>query len=360
MARDKAVFGGEHSAHYYFRDFWYADTGMLAAMHVLAALGEQDDPLTELAARRSALRRLGRDQLHGRRRAVPRPPPSASWAAGSGRRVRRARRADRHPPGTATPMWWFNLRAATPSRCCGSTSRRPMRTPWRGCATMCSRSSEEKPDAERVRTRPGRRHRRADRAVAARDPALPAVPLRARRRHRSTAGPSCTAPRELRAGLPGRRRHPGAARRRSPLAGPLTAGGAAPMAPFLDESRIDDPDTMAARDSGETLRALATAGAQVREAITLVQPRPASTAWPAASGPGRCWSPRSAARPSSATSSACSAEPGLAGAGHRAPQPAAAGLGRARWTSSSPSRCPGAPRGRWRSPPRRPAAGRPC
>ena len=39
MARTDAVFGGEHSAHYYFRDFWFADTGMLAAMHVLAALG---------------------------------------------------------------------------------------------------------------------------------------------------------------------------------------------------------------------------------------------------------------------------------------------------------------------------------
>jgi phosphomannomutase len=39
MARTGAIFGGEHSAHYYFRDFWRADTGMLAAMHVLAALG---------------------------------------------------------------------------------------------------------------------------------------------------------------------------------------------------------------------------------------------------------------------------------------------------------------------------------
>ena len=42
MARHNAVFGGEHSAHYYFRDFWFADTGMLAAMHLLAALGETD------------------------------------------------------------------------------------------------------------------------------------------------------------------------------------------------------------------------------------------------------------------------------------------------------------------------------
>jgi len=49
MASTGAVFGGEHSAHYYFRDFWYADTGMLAAMHVLAALGEQPTPLSELA-----------------------------------------------------------------------------------------------------------------------------------------------------------------------------------------------------------------------------------------------------------------------------------------------------------------------
>ena len=50
MARSGAVFGGEHSAHYYFRDFWGADTGMLAAMHVLAALGEQARPLSELTA----------------------------------------------------------------------------------------------------------------------------------------------------------------------------------------------------------------------------------------------------------------------------------------------------------------------
>ena len=48
MARTGAVFGGEHSAHYYFRDFWRADTGMLAAMHVLAALGEQSGTLADL------------------------------------------------------------------------------------------------------------------------------------------------------------------------------------------------------------------------------------------------------------------------------------------------------------------------
>ncbi|RAS69046.1 phosphomannomutase [Lentzea atacamensis] len=50
MAKTGAIFGGEHSAHYYFRDFWRADTGMLAALHVLAALGEQEGPLSKLTA----------------------------------------------------------------------------------------------------------------------------------------------------------------------------------------------------------------------------------------------------------------------------------------------------------------------
>jgi phosphomannomutase len=50
MARTGAIFGGEHSAHYYFADFWNADTGMLAALHVLAALGGQDGTLSALVA----------------------------------------------------------------------------------------------------------------------------------------------------------------------------------------------------------------------------------------------------------------------------------------------------------------------
>ncbi|MGW5770243.1 phosphomannomutase/phosphoglucomutase [Streptomyces longwoodensis] len=50
MARSGAIFGGEHSAHYYFKDFWNADTGMLAALHVLAALGGQGGPLSALVA----------------------------------------------------------------------------------------------------------------------------------------------------------------------------------------------------------------------------------------------------------------------------------------------------------------------
>jgi phosphomannomutase len=48
MAETGAVFGGEHSGHFYFRDFWRADSGMLAALHLLAALGGQDRPLSGL------------------------------------------------------------------------------------------------------------------------------------------------------------------------------------------------------------------------------------------------------------------------------------------------------------------------
>jgi phosphomannomutase len=51
MRETGAVFGGEHSAHYYFREFWGADNGMLAAMHLLAEFGGNDEPLSELGRR---------------------------------------------------------------------------------------------------------------------------------------------------------------------------------------------------------------------------------------------------------------------------------------------------------------------
>ena len=75
MAEEGGVFGGEHSAHYYFRDFWFADTGMLAAMHVLAALGEQPHPLSQLVASYSRYAASGEinsrvDDVAGRTAAV--------------------------------------------------------------------------------------------------------------------------------------------------------------------------------------------------------------------------------------------------------------------------------------------------
>ena len=80
MANTGAIFGGEHSAHYYFRDFWKADTGMLAALHVLAALGEQDGPLSALTSRYTATPPPARST----RRSTTRP-------AGSPRSRRRSR-----------------------------------------------------------------------------------------------------------------------------------------------------------------------------------------------------------------------------------------------------------------------------
>jgi phosphomannomutase len=51
MATTGAIFGGEHSAHYYFKEFYGADSGMLAAMHVMREFGYQDLPLSEFAAK---------------------------------------------------------------------------------------------------------------------------------------------------------------------------------------------------------------------------------------------------------------------------------------------------------------------
>ncbi len=51
MAETDAIFGGEHSGHFYFRDFWRADSGMLAALHAMAALAAHDGTLSDLLAR---------------------------------------------------------------------------------------------------------------------------------------------------------------------------------------------------------------------------------------------------------------------------------------------------------------------
>jgi phosphomannomutase len=105
MAHEGAIFGGEHSAHYYFREFWGADTGMLAGLHVLALLGQGT---ATMSAARRPLRRLcglGRDQLHGER-CRRRPGRGAGG-------VRRARHADDDDGVTITGEdWWVNVRAS--------------------------------------------------------------------------------------------------------------------------------------------------------------------------------------------------------------------------------------------------------
>ncbi|GAA6524532.1 phosphomannomutase/phosphoglucomutase [Intrasporangium sp. DVR] len=111
MARAGAVFGGEHSAHYYFRDFWFADTGMLAAMHVLAALGEQDRPLAELAhgyeryVSSGELNSTVADQAEVLERI-------RAWAVVRGAGVDELDGVTVTAPEASRPMWWFNVRAS--------------------------------------------------------------------------------------------------------------------------------------------------------------------------------------------------------------------------------------------------------
>jgi phosphomannomutase len=114
MAEHDAVFGGEHSAHYYFRDFFFADTGMLAALHVLAALGGQPHPLSALAEQYQPYSASG--EINSRVADVP-----AARA-----RVVQAYVTDKGAGPVAvdeldgltvshwddSPQWWFNLRAS--------------------------------------------------------------------------------------------------------------------------------------------------------------------------------------------------------------------------------------------------------
>lgn len=108
MAETGAIFGGEHSAHYYFREFWGADTGMLAAMHVLAALGRQMRPLSELTAEFSRYAASG--EVNSRV-----SDPVARTAAVETAFVDRAGAATDHLDGLTVTLAdgsWFNLRAS--------------------------------------------------------------------------------------------------------------------------------------------------------------------------------------------------------------------------------------------------------
>lgn len=50
MAESGAIFGGEHSGHFYFKDFWRADSGALAALHAIAALGQSQETMSQILA----------------------------------------------------------------------------------------------------------------------------------------------------------------------------------------------------------------------------------------------------------------------------------------------------------------------
>jgi phosphomannomutase len=105
MAETAAVFGGEHSGHFYFRDFWFADSGMLAALHTLAALGGQDRPLSRLMADYARYHASGEinSQVADQAEATARVKQAFASRAGV--------RTDELDGLTVSGGdWWFNLR----------------------------------------------------------------------------------------------------------------------------------------------------------------------------------------------------------------------------------------------------------
>ncbi|WP_084343811.1 phosphomannomutase/phosphoglucomutase [Piscicoccus intestinalis] len=109
MARESATFGGEHSAHYYFRDFWFADTGMLAALHVLAALGEQVAPLSQVVAPYSIYAASGEINSTVASTSAATQAVQA-WAAQRNVTSDTMDGLTVESLDTSAPMWWFNLR----------------------------------------------------------------------------------------------------------------------------------------------------------------------------------------------------------------------------------------------------------
>jgi len=114
MAESQAVFGGEHSAHYYFRDFFFADTGMLAALHVLAALGGQPHPLSALAEQYQPYVASGEINSRVADVAAARARVVEAYVTQQGAGPVTVDELDgltvSHWDGQ--PQWWFNLRAS--------------------------------------------------------------------------------------------------------------------------------------------------------------------------------------------------------------------------------------------------------
>ena len=105
MAAAGAIFGGEHSGHFYFRDFWFADSGMLAALHVLAALGSQDGPLSPLLSEYSRYRASGEINSEVRDQAAATRQVRAAFTGRGGVWMDELDGLTVNGDG-----WWFNLR----------------------------------------------------------------------------------------------------------------------------------------------------------------------------------------------------------------------------------------------------------
>ena len=110
MARTNAVFGAEHSAHYYFRDFYGADTGMLAALHVLAELGNSSTPLSKLASHYSPYRQSG--EINSRVADTTQVMSAVEQAFSARATIDQLDGLTVTGPDSGEQMWWFNVRAS--------------------------------------------------------------------------------------------------------------------------------------------------------------------------------------------------------------------------------------------------------
>ena len=233
MAETGAVFGGEHSGHFYFRDFWFADSGMLAALHTLAALGGQAKPLSRLMADYSRYHASGEIN---------------SQVADQAEATARVKQAFGSRPGVRTEEldgltvsaadWWFNLRPSNTepllrlnveadSETAMAALRdevlamvRPAAAGGQASKSPPPQAAEQVPPPQAARQVPPPQAARqvrtsdADRRLAPGDPGLPGMPRAAAGRRRGQrAG---VHQRDVRPGLSGARRHPGAARGRGP------------------------------------------------------------------------------------------------------------------------------------------------
>ena len=107
MAETGAVFGGEHSGHFYFTDFWRADSGMLAALHTIAALGGAPEDTTLSGLLAPYQRYVASGEVN-------------SVVTDQEEAAHRVRNAFTDEPGVAFdeldgltvsgPDWWFNVR----------------------------------------------------------------------------------------------------------------------------------------------------------------------------------------------------------------------------------------------------------
>ena len=104
MADRDALFGGEHSAHYYFADNYRADSGLIAALVVLAEMSRSGQPLSEL--RKPYERYVASGEINS---TVTDPTDAMA-------RVEEAFMGSRrdHLDGLTVDLgdWWFNLRAS--------------------------------------------------------------------------------------------------------------------------------------------------------------------------------------------------------------------------------------------------------